>query len=433
MKILVYGSGYVGLVTSVCLADTDNIVDCLDIDINKVNQLNSGKSSIYEPNLEPLLKRGLKNKHLNFISKLVDMNYDAIFICVGTPDDSSGRADLQYIYNVADEIANKTKSNQLIFIKSTVPVGTCSLIEERINKKIKLKNIKVSVSSCPEFLREGSAILDFQKPARVIIGSKNIEAINTAKQIFAPYTHMTSTFMVMGRESSELTKYASNSFLATKISFMNQLAIFSDKVGANINDVRKGMSLDPRIEGKFLFSGIGYGGSCFPKDVKSLISQANDSELSMSILTSVDDVNQNQWKYLYKLFKDNIDANVKKVAVFGLAFKPNTDDIRYAPSIEIVKNLISDGMDINVYDPVATNNFSRIFSDSKINYMNDIYSLVNNCDALIICTEWSHIFNVNLDKIKDHMRGSLVLDGRNCLNKEDWESKGFKYYGIGIN
>lgn len=433
MNILIYGSGYVGLVTAVCLADTGNNVDCLDVDKDKIETLNAGHSTIYEPNLEELLKKGLKNSTLSFKNNLKKIDYDAIFICVGTPDDSSGKTNLDYVHNVCDEIAKKINKNTPIYVKSTVPIGTCSELELRINSNISENKIRVTVSSCPEFLREGSAILDFQRPTRVILGSDDQKAKDIARIIFSPYIHMNGNFLVMSKESSEMTKYASNSFLATKISFMNELSRLCDSFGANIDDVRSGMSLDNRISGKFLYAGIGYGGSCFPKDIKSLISQANDRNLSMSIIEAADKVNNEQITYLYKLFRENTSVQDKKISIFGLAFKPNTDDIRYAPSISLIKMLIKDDYQISVHDPIAEQNFKKELRNERISYKKDIYDLVTGCDVLIICTEWSRIFNVDLKRVKSLMNGKYVFDGRNCLVQKDWEDAGFKYFGIGVN
>ncbi len=434
MNILVYGSGYVGLVTSVCFADSGNKVTCVDVDINKVKELNSGRSIIHEPNLEPLLDKGIRSKQLIFKNNVEEINHEVIFICVGTPDDKSGRADLSFVEVVCDEISRKIKKRIPIFIKSTVPVGTCTLMQQRINKSLSIQNksFEIEVSSCPEFLREGAAIGDFQKPSRVIIGSNDAESINIAESLFKPFLLMQGKFIVMKKESSELSKYASNAFLATKISFINNLSIFADKTGASIEEVRLGMSDDERIGGKFLFSGIGYGGSCFPKDVKSLISQTRDLNLNSELLDEVEKINFRQIEYFFSLIKKNTNPNMI-LTILGLSFKPNTDDVRYAPSLSLIRKLEESGFKIRVYDPEAAESFKSVYGKKSLDYFNDLYESIDGTNAIIICTEWKNFLSMDITKIKSIMNGNLIFDGRNCLDREEFENQGFKYFGIGVN
>ena len=431
MKISVIGTGYVGLVTGTCLAETGNEVLCVDIDENKVKMMKQGEVPIYEPHLDVLFERNIKANRLNFSTNLkegLDQG-DVIFLALPTPEDEDGSADLKYILGVAEKIGNLMESYKVIVDKSTVPVGTSDKVKETISKKSK---VDFDVVSNPEFLREGFAVDDFLKPERIVIGSSSQKAIDIMQKLYKPYVRSGNPIIIMDEKSAELTKYASNAFLATKITFMNEIANFCEKVGADVDKVRIGMGTDSRIGKRFLFPGIGYGGSCFPKDVKALHKSGLDSNYKFKILDSVIEVNHKQKTILIpriKAFYDN-DLKDKKFAVWGLAFKPETDDIREAPSLYIINQLLELGANVRVFDPEAMPNVKRKFGD-KIEFSDNMYDALSNADALIICTEWSIFRTPDFKKVKQLLNQPVIFDGRNLYDTNDLVDNQIKYYSIG--
>jgi len=431
MKISVIGTGYVGLVTGTCLAETGNEVLCVDIDENKVKMMKQGEVPIYEPHLDVLFERNIKANRLNFSTNLKEGldHGDVIFLALPTPEDEDGSADLKYILGVAEKIGNLMESYKVIVDKSTVPVGTSDKVKETISKKSK---VDFDVVSNPEFLREGFAVDDFLKPERIVIGSSSQKAIDIMQKLYKPYVRSGNPIIIMDEKSAELTKYASNAFLATKITFMNEIANFCEKVGADVDKVRIGMGTDSRIGKRFLFPGIGYGGSCFPKDVKALHKSGLDSNYKFKILDSVIEVNHKQKTILIpriKAFYDN-DLKDKKFAVWGLAFKPETDDIREAPSLYIINQLLELGANVRVFDPEAMPNVKRKFGD-KIEFSDNMYDALSNADALIICTEWSIFRTPDFKKVKQLLNQPVIFDGRNLYDTNDLVDNQIKYYSIG--
>ncbi len=431
MKVSVVGTGYVGLVTGTCLAETGNEVLCVDIDENKVNQMKSGVVPIYEPHLDVLFERNIKAGRLTFTTSLEEgLEFaDVIFLALPTPEDEDGSADLKYILGVANDIGKMITSYKVIIDKSTVPVGTSDKVKETIEKHT---DVEFDVVSNPEFLREGFAVDDFLKPERIVIGSSSERATEIMKKLYKPFVRSGNPIIIMDERSAELTKYAANSFLATKITFMNEIANFCEKVGADVDKVRIGMGTDSRIGKRFLFPGIGYGGSCFPKDVKALHKSGKDYEYDFKILDSVIDVNQRQKTILVPRIKAHFDGNLsgKKIAVWGLAFKPETDDIREAPSLYIIDELLEGGAEITAFDPEAMPNVQRKLGD-KITFANNMYETLENADALVICTEWSIFRNPNLEKIKGLMSAPVIFDGRNLYDISEMNKEGFVYSSIG--
>jgi UDPglucose 6-dehydrogenase len=433
VDIAIVGSGYVGLVSGVCFAHIGHRVICVDVDKAKVNRLKKGEVPIYEPGLEPLLKKYLKNGQLEFTTsiKYATQEATAIFIAVGTPSKKNGDADLTYVENVAREIALNMNDYKLVVEKSTVPAETGKKVERTIRlnlpKKLKEKNIDFDVASNPEFLREGSAIEDFMKPDRVVIGVESKKAEKLLKEVYKP---LKTKIVVTNINSSELIKHASNSFLATKISFINALAQICDLVGADVEKVAEGMGLDKRIGRSFLNAGIGYGGSCFPKDVDAFIRLSEKSGYDFGLLREVRNVNQKQRDAFIKLIEDKMwIIKNKTIGVLGLAFKPDTDDMRNAPSIDIIQHLQAEGAEIKAYDPVAVENSKKIFKD--VTYSKDPYQLAKGCDALLLLTEWDEFVDLDFKKIKAAMKQPILFDGRNLYKDQDFESLEFEYYGIG--
>lgn len=431
MKISVIGTGYVGLVTGTCLAETGNEVICVDIDDNKVEQMKSGVVPIYEPHLDALFERNIKANRLKFTTSLSEGldHGDIVFLALPTPEDDDGSADLSYVLGVAKEIGKHIKDYKVIVDKSTVPVGTSDKVKATISNET---NVEFDVVSNPEFLREGFAVDDFLKPERIVIGSSSERATSLMKKLYKPFVRSGNPILIMDERSAELTKYAANSFLAAKITFMNEIANFCEKVGADVDMVRIGMGTDSRIGKRFLFPGIGYGGSCFPKDVKALHKSGKDHEHDFEILSSVIKVNARQKTILIPKILSHFknDLKGKTFGVWGLAFKPETDDIREAPALYMIDELLEQGANISVFDPEAMPNVKKKYND-QINYANNMYEASNGVDALIICTEWSIFRTPNFSKLKDLMNTPIIFDGRNLYDIQDLENEDFTYLSIG--
>jgi UDPglucose 6-dehydrogenase len=431
MKIAVIGTGYVGLVTGTCLAETGNEVVCVDIDAAKVQRMKNGEVPIYEPHLDVLFERNIKAKRLSFTTSLDEglAHGEIIFLALPTPEDEDGSADLKYVLGVADEIGKKITSYKVIVDKSTVPVGTSDKVKATIAKHAKSE---FDVVSNPEFLREGFAVDDFLKPERIVVGSSSERATTLMKKLYSPFVRSGNPIIIMDERSAELTKYASNAFLATKITFMNEIANYCELVGADVDKVRIGMGTDSRIGKRFLFPGIGYGGSCFPKDVKALYKSGKDENHEFKILSSVLEVNKKQKTILIPKIEKHFNNNLKgkKIAVWGLAFKPETDDIREAPALDVIDALIQKGASVSAYDPEAMNNVERKLGN-QIEYATSMYKALEGADALVICTEWSIFRTPDFDKIKSLLNNLVIFDGRNLYEVNEIKELGFEYYSIG--
>jgi UDPglucose 6-dehydrogenase len=431
MKITVVGTGYVGLVTGTCLAETGNHVCCVDIDERKVNKLRNGQITIYEPGLEKLFERNLKEERLSFTTDLKEGLEDSeiVFLALPTPPGEDGSADLKYVLGVADHIGKLLTDYKIIIDKSTVPVGTAEKVHAAIAKNY---NGEFDVVSNPEFLREGVAVEDFMKPDRIVIGTTSERAKVLLTELYGPYVRQGNPIIFMDERSAELTKYAANAFLATKISFMNEIAQMCERLGADVDMVRKGIGSDERIGKRFLFPGIGYGGSCFPKDVKALVYSAKEVAYDFAILDAVTEVNERQKVHLVSKIRRyyNNDLAGKKFAVWGLAFKPNTDDIREAPALEIIAALLDSGASVCAFDPEAVNNVKQIFGD-RINFAETQYDCIENADALIVATEWNEFRTPDFDKILTLLKDPVIFDGRNVFDVQVMEKKGFHYESIG--
>jgi UDPglucose 6-dehydrogenase len=431
MKIAVIGTGYVGLVTGTCFAETGNIVTCIDIDATKIERLNNGEVTIYEPQLDTFFQRNLLAKRLFFTTSLAEGIKDAevVFLALPTPPGEDGSADHSYILKSAEEVAKLIQNYTVIVDKSTVPVGTADKVGDIISKNT---SCPFSIVSNPEFLREGFAISDFMKPDRVIIGTNDEAAQKIMENLYKPFVRQGNPIYFMDAKSAELTKYAANAFLATKITFMNEIANYCEIVGANVDQVRIGIGTDERIGKRFLFPGIGYGGSCFPKDVQALVKAGKDDDFDFNVLRSVMEVNNRQKTVLFPKIMNYFDGHLsgKNIAIWGLAFKPDTDDIREAPALYLIDKLVESGAIITAFDPEAMENVQQLVGD-KIRYADDEYQALNKADALIICTEWSIFRNPDFSRIKTEMKGNVIFDGRNLFDLEDMESKGFCYFSIG--
>lgn len=431
-KIAVIGTGYVGLVTGTCLAESGNQVWCVDIDKAKVEKMKQGIVPIYEPHLDNLFQRNIKAGRLNFTTDLKEaINFaEIIFLALPTPPGEDGSADLSYVLNVSSQLADIINEYKIVITKSTVPVGTADKIKKIFAEKNKSF---VDVVSNPEFLREGFAVDDFMKPDRIVIGTQSEKAKKILTELYKPFVRQGNPIIFMDERSSELTKYAANAFLALKISFMNEIANLCEKTGADVDMIRLGIGSDERIGKRFLFAGIGYGGSCFPKDVLALHYTASEYQYDFKILNAVMQVNQVQKTILVqkilKFFNNNLQG--KKIAVWGLAFKPDTDDIREAPSIDIIRSLLQHKAKISAYDPEAMNNYKKIFDESQIEYANDPYHTLENADALVICTEWQLFRNPDFDKMKTLMKGKNIFDGRNIYDLNQMHELQFHYESIG--
>lgn len=431
MKIAVVGTGYVGLVTGTCFAETGNTVTCVDIDAEKVRKLSNGEMTIYEPGLEKLLLRNLREGRLTFTTNLADSVNDSLLILLAlpTPPGADGSADLSAVLNVAGELGKIIKEYKIIIDKSTVPVGTAEKVQKAIAAHCK---VEFDVVSNPEFLREGLAVEDFMKPDRVVIGTTSEKAKKILNDLYAPFVRQGNPLIFMDERSAELTKYAANSFLATKISFMNEIAILCEKLGADVDMVRRGLGSDERIGKRFLFPGIGYGGSCFPKDVKALVQSANEVHYDFNILKAVMHVNEKQKIYLVPRIKKyfNGDLKNKKIALWGLAFKPNTDDVREAPALFIIDELLKEGAVVTAFDPEAIGNVKKIMGD-KIKFSEHQYEAITDCDALLIATEWNEFRTPDFDKMIALMKNKVIFDGRNVYEPKRMKDLGFYYESIG--
>ncbi len=431
MKLAIVGTGYVGLVTGTCLADTGNDVICVDIDKEKVDKLRNNVMPIYEPDLDIFFERNVQEGRLKFTTNLEEaVNHaEIIFLALPTPPGEDGSADLSYILGVADELGKIIKDYKIIVNKSTVPVGTAEKVRAAISKNTKAD---FDVVSNPEFLREGLAVDDFMKPDRIVIGTKSEKARKLMEQLFAPFVRQGNPIVFMDERSSELTKYASNSYLATRITFMNEIANICEKIGADVDLVRIGMGNDTRIGKRFLFPGIGYGGSCFPKDVCALHKSAKEIGYNFDILDSVMRVNENQKTIIVpkikSFFKNNLKG--KKIALWGLAFKPDTDDIREAPALYIINKLLEEGVTITAYDPEAMDNVRKLLGD-KIEFVHDHYEALKDADALVIATEWSVFRTPDFKKVADNLKSKVIFDGRNLYDLNQMENLGFYYSSIG--
>jgi len=430
MKIAVVGSGYVGLVSGTCFAESGNTVYCVDIDEKKVNALKNGQITIYEPGLEILFQRNLKQNRLQFSSTLEDVIDEAeiVFLALPTPPGEDGSADLKYVLGVAEHLGKIMKGYKVIVDKSTVPVGTAEKVRQAIAKNY---SGDFDVVSNPEFLREGVAVEDFMKPDRVVIGCSSKRAEELMRRLYAPFVRQGNPIIFMDEKSAELTKYAANSFLAMKISFMNEIARVCEKFEADVDKVRLGIGTDSRIGKRFIFPGIGYGGSCFPKDVQALVKSSKQVNYDFKILKAVEEVNHEQKTILMPNVKAYFgEIKGKKIALWGLAFKPNTDDIREAPARYIIQSLLADGASISVYDPEAMENIKNVIGD-KVHYATNMYDALAGVDALIIVTEWAAFRNPNFDKMAEAMREKVIFDGRNVYDLEHMKNLGFYYASIG--
>jgi UDPglucose 6-dehydrogenase len=431
MKIAVVGTGYVGLVTGTCFAETGNTVTCVDIDEAKIKKLQNGQITIYEPGLEQLFERNLKQERLFFTTDLKEGIKDAkiIFLALPTPPGEDGSADLKYILKVASDLGPILSDYTVIIDKSTVPVGTADKVREKIAANAK---VEFDVVSNPEFLREGVAVEDFMKPDRVVIGTTSPRARKIMETLYAPYVRQGNPIIFMDERSAELTKYAANSFLATKITFMNEIANLCELVGADVDSVRKGVGTDSRIGKRFLFPGIGYGGSCFPKDVQALAKSASDAKYDFRILTAVMDVNEDQKTILIDRIKQYFKGNLKgkTFALWGLSFKPHTDDIREAPALYNIDALLSEGAVIKAHDPESIENVRKLLGD-KIQYFDTPYEAAEGADAIFIATEWPEFRTPDFEKLGTLLKSKVIFDGRNLYDLAAMKEQGYTYYSIG--
>lgn len=430
MKIAVIGTGYVGLVAGACFADAGTHVTCVDVDEVKLSKLRDGVVPFFEPRLEELVQRNWPTR-LDFSSNLEESleGRKAAFVAVGTPPNEDGSADLSYVLKVAEDVAKLAKDDIVLVLKSTVPVGTNEKVRAVVEQHAKHQ---VSVVSNPEFLKEGDAVNDFMKPDRVIIGTSNLQAIEMLRHLYAPFVRTWDRIMSMDRRSAELTKYAANSYLATRISFMNDMAVLCEKMGADVDLVRRGMGSDGRIGRRFLFPGLGYGGSCFPKDVSALLRQAQDVDMQLQLVEATERVNKRQKGLLFEKAKAHFgDLAGKTFAVWGLAFKPQTDDVREAPALVLVQALLEAGATVRGFDPEANDTFAEALGDDRMQYVDDAYEAVQGADALFLCTEWMEFRRPDFDRIKAAMREAVVFDGRNIYSPRRLTELGFTYHGVG--
>lgn len=431
MKIAVVGTGYVGLVSGTCFAETGNHVTCVDIDESKVAKLKSGKVTIYEPGLEALFERNVRQGRLDFTTDLAEGVKGAkiVFLALPTPPGEDGSADLQYVLGVAEDLGPLLEEFTVVVDKSTVPVGTAEKVTAKLKEGAK---VDFDVVSNPEFLREGVAVEDFMKPDRVVIGVSDQRSVKVMEKLYAPFVRQGNPVIFMDVRSAELTKYAANSFLATKITFMNEIANLCELLGADVDAVRKGVGTDQRIGKRFLFAGIGYGGSCFPKDVQALAKSSAEANYDFKILNSVMEVNQVQKKKMIEPLKARFggDLSGKTIAIWGLAFKPYTDDIREAPALENITTLLSLGAKVQAYDPEAMENVEGVFGD-KIAYANDEYEALDGADALMIMTEWPVFRTPEFDKVESLLKNKVIFDGRNLYDLDQMQELGFEYHSVG--
>lgn len=439
MKITIIGTGYVGLVTGACFSEMGNKVHCVDIDADKIKNLKRGIIQIYEPNLEKLVVKNSKMGDLNFTKNLKEClnTSDICFICVNTPMCVDGSSNIKYVLDAAVEIGRKVTHDLIVVNKSTVPLGTTDKIKKIISEELEKRGVsyKIHVVSNPEFLKEGNAIEDFMRPDRVIIGSENERIIQIMKELYAPFTINHERFIIMDIRSAEMTKYASNAMLATRISFINEIANICEKVGANINHVREGMGSDHRIGYNFLYAGCGYGGSCLSKDVKALIKIANEQGYNTNLLKEVEFINEKQKSLLVNKIKKRFSKNLSgyTFAVWGLSFKPGTDDMRGAPSVKIIRKLVELGAKIKAYDPIAMNTAKEYYfkNDHYIEFSDNKYLATENAHALILVTEWKEFRSPDFEEISKLMKKKIIFDGRNQYDTDLLKKKGFEYYNIG--
>jgi UDPglucose 6-dehydrogenase len=438
MKISVFGTGYVGLVTGVCFAEMGNQVICADVDQKKINKLKDGISPIYEPGLDDLVTNNIKAKRITFTTDLKHAveESDVVFIAVGTPSDVDGSADLKYVLQVAETIGTHLNGYKVVINKSTVPVGTQKLVKDKIAEVLKYRAAKIDydVVSNPEFLREGCAIEDALKPNRVVVGCESDKAADVMRRLYEPFLKSGNPLLVMDPLSSEMTKYAANSMLATKISLMNEFSRVCEKVGADIEQVRRGIGTDFRIGPHFIFAGVGYGGSCFPKDVKALIKAGSNADEDMDILEAVEKVNQVQREnFFYKVRKAaGGHLSGQKIALWGVAFKPGTDDIREAPALYLIEKFLAEGATVSAYDPVAAENAREHFkADKSLTFKEDQYDVLDGASVLVVATEWKSFREPDYARMKAAMKKAVICDGRNIYNPRDIKGTGFKYYSVG--
>ncbi len=436
MKTLIIGTGYVGLVTGTCFAETGIDVVCIDINKEKIDNLKKGIIPIFEPGLEPMVLRNVEKKRLTFDTSIENnlKDVEAVFIAVGTPPGEDGSADLTYVLNAAAEIGKHMSSYLVVVTKSTVPIGTSRKVKETIQDQLNKRgeNIEFDIASNPEFLKEGAAIEDFLKPDRIILGIESERATKILTRLYHPFILNGHPVITMDIASAELTKYAANCMLATKISFMNDLANLCELVGADINFVRKGIGSDPRIGNKFIYAGIGFGGSCFPKDVKALIKTAEDTGYSLDVVKAVENVNNRQKDVMFAKIKKHFGNNITNMTfgLWGLSFKPNTDDVRESPAIKLIQHLTSAGATVKAYDPVAMNEAKKILGDT-IEYGHDPYDVLIDAHAMVLATEWSEFRIPNFKILSRIMKDKVIFDGRNIYDPEEVKENGFAYYGIG--
>lgn len=436
MKLAIVGTGYVGLVSGTCFSETGITVTCVDIDKDKIEKLQNGQVPIYEPGLSEMIERNVENERLFFSSSLKDSleNADVVFIAVGTPPDEDGSADLKYVLGVAKEIGENINDYVLVVTKSTVPVGTSHKVRETLQRELDKRGVDVSfdVASNPEFLKEGDAINDFMKPDRIVVGVDTDKARKLMERLYHALTIQNHPLVFMDIASAEMTKYAANAMLATRISFMNDIANLCELVGANIDEIKRGIGSDTRIGKSFLNAGCGYGGSCFPKDVKALIKIGNENSHQLEVLEAVENVNDRQKHILFDKIYSHFDGDLagKTFGIWGLAFKPRTDDMREAPSLVLIEALLAKGAKVKVYDPVAMEETGRILGD-KLEYADDMYSALSSCDALVLVTEWQEFKVPKFTYIEKELNQKLIFDGRNIYDKDQMEEFGFTYYSIG--
>ncbi|WP_339606279.1 UDP-glucose/GDP-mannose dehydrogenase family protein [uncultured Roseivirga sp.] len=437
MKIAVVGTGYVGLVTGTCFAEVGIDVTCIDIDQKKIDGLKEGVMPIYEPGLETMVKKNYEKGRLHFSTNLAESikNCETAFIAVGTPPGEDGSADLKYVLAVAKSIGENMNNYMVVVTKSTVPVGTAQKVKKEVAEALKRRGVDIpfDVASNPEFLKEGAAIADFLKPDRIVVGVESEKAEEMMKKLYKPFLLNGHPTIFMDVPSAEMTKYAANSMLATKISFMNDIANLCEIMGADVNMVRKGIGSDNRIGNKFIYPGVGYGGSCFPKDVKALIKTAEDNGYIMSVLKAVEEVNERQKSVMVTKVKSHFgnDLKGKTFAIWGLSFKPKTDDMREAPSIVIINALLEMGAKVKAYDPIAMEEAKHDLKDT-VTYAKDEYDTLIDADALLLVTEWPEFRIPNFDVVAKLMKSKVIFDGRNIYDKQEVKNLGFDYYGIGI-
>ncbi|MGB4293272.1 MAG: UDP-glucose/GDP-mannose dehydrogenase family protein [Bacteroidales bacterium] len=436
MKIVVVGTGYVGLVTGTCFAETGVTVTCVDIDKEKIKLLQEGKTPLYEPGLEPMMKRNIEKGRLSFTTDLEKSleGSEAIFIAVGTPPGEDGSADLQHVLKVASEIGKNIKSYVVVVIKSTVPVGTSEKVRKIIREELEKRGVDIpfDMASNPEFLKEGSAVEDFLRPERIVIGTDNERAAEIMSRLYKPFVLNNHPIYYMDIPSAELTKYAANAMLATRISFINEIANLCELLGADINQVRKGIGSDSRIGNKFLYPGPGYGGSCFPKDVKALIRTAAEKGYEMKVIAAVEKANEYQKNVLFYKIRNHFNKNLegRTIGIWGLSFKPHTDDIRESPSIYLIEKLLLEGAIVKAYDPAAMEETKKVLGN-RVKYASDQYDAVNKADALVLVTEWPEFRLPDFKKMAETMSGKVIFDGRNIYDPSEVRKAGFAYYGIG--